>query len=346
MSADFLTLLETRFRAASTREIGFSRSAEIAGARAHFSIFGASLAAQIWPPFSHLETEFSGETAWKIRLWDTASTGISPPEIDDSEFRLEWNCSPQRFFYSHDNTLAVYESHVGISWLHRPSKTLWGCFFDAKNWGVYERSRPLPFLLPLLAHERGVGVVHAGLVAHNSRGALVVGKSGSGKTTTSLACLCGDLDFLGEDQVGIAARDGEFSGFSFYNTARVEDAHLARFPELRACAEFENGEKSLLFLGEIFGPTLRASVPIRAILLPKIPDENAPSHTRFSRAKGAEALRATAADSLTLPMGGGRRGFERLAQLARVTPCFHLHLGRDVRQIPLAVREILDLESE
>ncbi|BCM94465.1 hypothetical protein IAD21_06372 [Abditibacteriota bacterium] len=338
VSADFFRAIESAFLEAQKRETVYKSSYHLAGQPIQMQIAGSVLASHTLPPFSHLKAELDNPSL-RVLLWDAKATGVPCPLGLPPETRTdEWGSATQAFAYGFERRYVEYRSHVGTTWLDRASNCLYGCYNDASQFTIYDYSRPLPWLLPVWCNDLGVQVVHTGMVSWKGSGVLLAGPSGSGKTTAVLACLSGGFDYLAEDQTGLGEQNGEFEGFSFYNSARVDANHLKRFPHLASHAQRENDQKTLLMLSELFPGQFVGEAPVRIMLLPRVtPREN----STLERATPAEALRTVAANSLMLPIGGGRRGFERLARLVRHVPCYWLSMGSDLGSIPSAVRGAL-----
>ena len=94
-----------------------------------------------------------------------------------------------------------------------------------KQISVYERAKPMARLLLEWCNDHGRQVIHAGLVAYQGQGILFAGKSGSGKSTSSLACLCGEFNYLGEDYASLPRLlDGSFLGHSLDNSREINFA--------------------------------------------------------------------------------------------------------------------------
>jgi hypothetical protein len=237
-----------------------------------------------------------------------------------------------------------YDCTAWVTWFDRASRRMIGWRANADRLSMHERTRPLPFLLPIWYADQGVQVIHAGLVAREGQGVLFCGANGAGKSTSSLACLCAGLDFLSDDHVGLEARPGGvFIGHSVFGSTRLEPDHLQRFPELVPHAIpspewFET--KALIVVAETMPERAKASVPIRAIALPMLGQEQ---QTRVSPIGRAAALRALAPSTLMqMPFGATSDRFAELARLSASVPAFRLDLGRDVRGIAPRVHELID----
>jgi serine kinase of HPr protein (carbohydrate metabolism regulator) len=208
---------------------------------------------------------------------------------------------------------------------------------------IYERGKPLSRLLLDWFNGQDVQIIHTGLVARNNQGLLFVGKSGAGKSTSSLACVNAGFGYLSEDYVGLQlCEDGSFVGHSLYNSLFLRTEHLDRFPQLAPYAirgRMPYEEKSVILLSQVFPERLQRVVPIRALILPRIVNAR---ETWFRRASKGEALLALGPTSLLqIPNRGlGVRGFNNLAYLVERIPCFWLEVGTDLTSIPRCLENL------
>jgi hypothetical protein len=169
--------------------------------------------------------------------------------------------------------------------------------------------------------------------------------SGSGKSTSSIACLGDGFGYLGDDFIGIdQTPEGVFTGYSIYASCLLTPDHLDRFPHLGAGVErahHAHEEKSLVYLSRLYPEEMERKVPVSVIALPRIIGRG---ETTFRPASKAEALRTLAPSTvLTFVPGAARaRSFELLGHLVDSVPCYWLEMGGDVNDIKDAVRGMVD----
>src|SRR5436189_5670577 len=112
----------------------------------------------------------------------------------------------------------------------RSTRQAWYWLVDSDAVHYWDRSTPLRQLIHWWAETKGLQVVHAGAVGASDGGVLVTGPGGSGKSTTTLACIEDGLAFAGDDTVLVA--DDPPWVHSLYGSGKLEVDHVGRFPGL------------------------------------------------------------------------------------------------------------------
>lgn len=311
----------------------------LSGAPVDLNIAGSGLAEQIRLPFHHLLTDASTSApALTIEMWDQDETGVAfePPTVDQE-------LGPYGFVTaSEDGRYAVDRRRESLGCLDRWDNRIVWCTKSPARMYLDERARPLHRLLSIWLRDRGVQFVHAGLVARGDQGVLFVGAGGSGKTTSSIACLCGGLGYLGDDFIGLeAGAAGQFMGHGLYATCLVEPDHLQRFPDLKAHATAANHaseDKSVIYLSRLFPEGFLSSVAIRGIVMPRVIGSGA---TRYRAASRKEALLSLAPSSIMMLPGANKDAMILLGNLVEALPSFWLELGQDIAEIPGCVEHLV-----
>lgn len=317
-----------------------------AGHPVRVRIIGQKLADEFNRPFAHLERKGKPSPVphLTIDLCDEEETGISRPvESTSDDFETSWPMPGGVFAIPPDGRFVCYDFRGSVTWLDREVQQMIGWTALSRHLPLYERGKPLLPLLAVWYYDRGMQLVHAGLVSRNGHGVLFPGMGGAGKSTSTVACLGAGFDYLGDDYIGLQARqDGSFVGHSLYNSTWLEPGHMARFPLLPPHALHGTNaseDKSLVLLSQLFPKRLASSAPIRVLALPRVANA---SGTRFRPASKPEALLALIPNSLFTPIPRpGARGFQRVARLVDQVPAYWLELGRDLTQIPRRVEELL-----
>lgn len=313
-----------------------------AGQRVCMRIVGGDFARHITLPFSHLQCGPTGslDPQLTIDLWDENETGIScRADGSNGDAAFEWTettgTSPDTRFVAQrlPNTLAC---------LDRITKYIVGSIKWGDHIFIYERAKPLARLLLEWHNDRGIQIIHGSLISRNGKGVLFVGKSGSGKSTAALACVCHGFNYLSEDYVGLERlAEGSFTGHSLYNSVFLKSDHLLRFPRLLPYAI--NGrppqeEKSVVVLSQVFPERLERAVAIHAVLIPRLVGTSKPCI--YPAPKGQALLSLGPSSLLQIP-SRGTQGFQKLTQLIERVPCYWLDLGGELELIPRCIEAFM-----
>jgi len=315
-----------------------------AGRPVRLRVVGSGLAMRTHRAFAHLRrSDDPTPPMLSIDLWDETETAVAGlPESAATDLERKWLACDGLLTASPDGRFVSFRYRESVTILDRVEGRMIGCRRQGAHLSGGEYSKPLLMMLSIWYHDRGVQLLHTGLIAHAGVGVLLPGESGSGKSTTSLSGLEQGLGFLGDDFIGLErGPDGGFLGHSLFSTACVVRENLRRFPALQRHvvddASLEE-EKPILFLSEIFPERICATVPIRAVVLLRIRQE----HTRILPARRADAMRHVAASTLhTVVPRPGRDALEMIGALLEAVPVWWLHLGPDLRDIPPAIARIV-----
>jgi hypothetical protein len=326
--ADALSVFERARRGAAEHPEFCVR---IAGRTICLRFAGAALEPLLAPAFSHLPRDPVGSADLTILCWDDASTGVStkePPEASgrggvhflDGPVRIAWE--PER------RALAGYDPSRRLALLR---------FADAREVVVSERSGPARRILHWWASSQGLQMAHAAAVGTAEGGVLLVGRGGSGKSTTAIACLGSQLRHAADDYC-LLSLDGGLRVHALYASAKTDWRSLARLPHLRAAFDaspLRGEEESVVFLPHDFPGAMIESFPLRAVIVPRIGG----ALCRMAPISPAAALRAVAPSTM-MQLPGDRNGtLERLADVVRAVPCFELSLSPEPQAaVPLLER--------
>ncbi len=322
------------------------------GRRGILHFCNSALEKLLYPALAHQELPKERiEPDFKILAWDSLHSGVpmwSPPwTTGDYLARGEiagYNDNRFRAVFQFDSgILSLYdaERRIGLWWTQ-----------DFTQLPLYERAAPFLLLFhwwhALDRHDSFL--LHAAAVGtENGAGLLLAGRGGSGKSTTAVACLLNDGWFyVGDDYCIIRAGEEGPTVHSLYCSAKLDAKTLASFPTLSRKVPSPGGwrdpeEKVVLDLHRFFPKRLRKELPLRAILLPRVPKENRGGRpNRFAPVGSGAAVRALAPSTLFQLPGAGANNFRMIAALANRLPCFQLELGSEFAAVPQTLRQFME----
>lgn len=328
---------------------GFAAAAAALGVRErHYELMGrvvrvryagAELERLLHPAMAHRETAADGAVGLTLHAYDSASgaPAIAPPSGVDAETRDAFYLDEGavRALWRSD-TCAVLDGATAEGWL-------WVAAPAAVDLGI--ASAPFRPIVEWWARPFGLERAHAGAVGTSKGGVLIGGVGGSGKSTTSLACLRAGLGYAGDDAVLVSAPPDPVV-WSLYNTAKLEADHVTRLPWLApavANPDRLHVEKAVAYAYEIYPERCVAGFPLRAFLWPRVTGRATSTLVPLPAPK---ALAALAPSSLVLQAGDHSRTFAVLASVVRSVPCYVLESGTDLDGLARLVAELIDQLSE
>ena len=186
--------------------------------------------------------------------------------------------------------------------------------------------------------------MHAAAVGTSDGGVLIVGRNGSGKSTSALASLEGGLLYAGDDHVLVEPGDPPWV-HSIYSAGKVHLDNRHRVPDLARHAIDSSREgligdaKALVYLAGICPERIARGFPLRAILVPKVTGGET---TRVVATAPSEAFSALSPSSVLQLPGTRATALREQAALARTVPTYRLELGGPVEQVPHVIRDLLE----
>ena len=325
--------------AEQTVKFPVDRFYSIGGRTIRLRFAGSALVPRITPALEHLTTQPDASPALTVCLWDGESTqslkSPAPRSLKDDTGRGE-----VRHFYG-DRILTAYNNGSGaVSMMERSKNLALWWIRDAADVPFYESGSPLLTLFHWWMNGRGLQVVHAGAVGTRKAGVLLAGRSGSGKSTTALACLDSELLYAGDDHCLLGMNPIPYV-FSLYSSAKLEADQMQRFPHLlNAMSHLDrpDTEKMTLLLGQHYPDKMTNGFPVRAIFVPRVahrPD------TTLSPISAGMALRALAPTTLLQLPYAKQSALADMARFVKKVPCFELELGTELHQIPEVIMNFL-----
>jgi hypothetical protein len=305
---------------------------------------GSALIPFITPAFEHLAVQPVPAPALTVCLWDSVSTrtNMPPPPWSSDAYIARGEISG----YNDECILTVFNLGPGMLNVFDATRDV-ALFWiqDATSVPYYETGTPLRTILHWFMRNHERQFVHAAAVGTSKGGVLLAGKGGSGKSTTTLACLSSDLMYVGDDYVLLGGQPAPYV-YSLYNSAKLDADSIQRLPHLvPKVSNFDRLpiEKALIFLKDHYPDKLTTGFPIRAILVPRI---TGLPETRLTKSSPAAGLMALAPSTIFQLPGARNDDFQNLIGIVKQVPSFDLELGTDLTRIPEVILGLLSKDGQ
>jgi hypothetical protein len=336
----FFDELRAAYSLAAQRSATITHCYQIGKYQIQLCFAGPTLVPLLTPALAHLATSDVVDPDLTLYLWDSESTTTLPPPCpwtqDDVDLRGEIPAfSNDRFLTAIQldvNAVSILDQHqnLGVYWID-----------SIDSLRVYEQAAPLKVLLHWWLRDRGLPMIHAAVVGDENGAVLLVGKSGAGKSTTSLLCLNAGLRYISDDRC-LLALDPEPQALCIYNSAKLHWEQMERFPNLMAKVnnlDEVTKDKALVHVHDFAPQQIAHQLPIRAILLATVTGRPSTSLTPVSRIK---VLSDFTTSTLVYQPGAAKKEVQMMADLVRRLPCYQINLGSDFGEIALAIAKVLN----
>ena len=219
------------------------------------------------------------------------------------------------------------------------------CSRELLRFPYHARYELLEFaVFTLGSRAQGLVPLHAGCVALQGRGALLIGDSGAGKSTLALHCLLAGLDFVAEDAVFVSPKTLRAEGVANFLHLREDSlrfidsqamaTRIRRSPVIRR----RSGEAKFEIDMRRGGYRLAAAPPMLAALV-LVSKKPARGGALLRPLSAAQTLAKLAASQ---PYAAGPPGLRALARQAAHLPAFELRRGVHPAQSARALRKLLE----
>ncbi|MEM6705647.1 MAG: hypothetical protein AAF690_23215 [Acidobacteriota bacterium] len=278
----------------------------------------------------------TSEAGLELLVYD--SSVVAPPPMPFSQHQLTargelHGFESERFrmaFRFGEFTLNAYdrERRRAVVWMR-----------DARQLPLWYLASPFRTPLHWWASDRGLQLVHGAGVVKGGRAALIVGRGGSGKSSTALTCMERGFELLGDDYVIVGVDPATV--WSLYSSVKVVPEQLearSTFEGLAADTE-ESFDKSVFFLAEHRAERLASGAPLAVLLRAQVDRAGGP--TRLEDCGPLEIDAAVSGDTLRHLPYAGHPTQEVLNRLSTSVPARRLLLGPERDAIAATVERAL-----
>ncbi|WP_367914493.1 hypothetical protein [Leadbetterella sp. DM7] len=277
----------------------------------------------------HLETPGLLNEQVTIHLIDTRTTGFSPPKEG-----LKWEkVNPYNGeLLNFGEQKAVYNTgELSFTLVDYKQKEIYYWVSDFNRLPPNETAAPLRSLFHHWFETTSMFLCHAGGLGLAGKGVLLTGKSGAGKSTSTLACLESSLSYGGDDFILVDSENCR--AYSLYGVAKLNTEQFSRFPHLKkhiSNREQLPHEKGHVYIDDIAKNKMINNFRIEALLLPTITGK---THTFIQECSKADAVMALVPSSVWI-LRSSVSTAEKMKVFISKVPTYRLMAGTELRQIP------------
>ncbi|WP_025742447.1 hypothetical protein [Aquimarina pacifica] len=331
--------LASQYNQKTTEKSSTIRTIQVGAFTIQMKFLGDSLIPIFYKAFSHLSIPVSTEVApcLTLHFWEEKPTKAFPDIPWELEERHHLgfiqSYSNDRFFTLHQpGSEAIYMldtlKNEGYYWVRSQN--------DIPYW---ESDFPLRMVFHWWFKDSSFQPVHAGAVGTEKGGVLLVGKGGSGKSTSTLACVNSMLKVAGDDYVLLDCKNQEV--YSLFSLTKVNHNSLKLLPKLNVNVKDLNApidDKYRILLYPKHKESLIKKMPVLATLLPTVTDAD---KTTIVPCSSSEAMLALAPTTLFQLPGLREEAFAKMSEFARITKTYKLLLGKDSTALPNILDEFI-----
>lgn len=301
-----------------------------------FSFQSANAANIIMPAFEHLKCDPIEDVSLSVMICDRklsdALLSQSPWYDEIMQCRdkiLMVNGENFHMQYNPDNTIySVIDTDTKIAYYYSD---------DFTEIPYYEKSAPLKFILHWWCEMHGMCLVHAAAVGIDGTGVLLVGRGGSGKSTTAVSAAAHGLKYVGDDYVVLSHHPFN-AAVSIYCSAKVNDDVLDRLPAFHrhiANPDRLDDDKALIFLDENFKSVWTDKIELKAIVATRISEGKA----CLKKSPPLSVFAEIASSTIFQMPGSGAKTLRALKNIFQELPVYTLELNTD---FSANARELMD----
>jgi len=231
--------------------------------------------------------------------------------------------------YQHGSGAVMMYDHdtkEGIYWVKD--------FNDIPYW---ERSFPFRTILHWWSRDTTLLLLHAAGIGQKYSSALLSGKSGSGKSSTTLSCLLrDDLQIAGDDYVLVDTETPML--YSLYNCAKVEWDNLERLDFLKPLVNtnIKEAEKAMIFMHDTCRQKVMQKSRLDYAFIPVVCNAN---KTTIVECTEAEVLKSIAPTTMFQLPSGQTETFKKCIALTKQLKPYRIELGTEASEIAAVISE-------
>ena len=333
----YFEYIRAKLKRAANKNDEITKRIQVADFQVEFSFYSENLVPIFYNAFEHLSSIKHQQSTkiLKIHFW----------EYQEEQIEIIWDIN-ERHHLGYVETL----SENGFFLLHQPGseaiylldQNLGEAYYLVKSADRiphWESDFPLRMLFHWWLKDEPYQPVHAAAVGIESGGLLLIGKGGSGKSTSTLKCVNSNLKVAGDDYILLDSEQAV--AHSLFSLTKANLQSLEMLTNLSITPESlpkPIDDKYRIRLYPRYQDNIINQVPIRACLLPQVTDQD---FTSIEPCSSAEILLALAPTTLFQLPGLRQEAFTKMSNFCRNTPGYRLLLGKDSFRLPEILSQFL-----
>ncbi len=286
------------------------------------------------PAFAHLLSKGCTQSAYTVHLISMDELPCALPEIDWELIHKNGmkGTTDGRFSFQFDI------ENMALSAIDLIEKRAFYITRSAEDLQWWASGSPLQAIIHSIARKEGMQLTHTAAIMGSSEAVLLTGKGGSGKSTTTLACLEAGLKGLGEDYC-LVSPGHQPCVYSIYQSAKLEKQTEKRFPSLVPLRK--NGateQKGLYMYNELYFAKTASKAPLKAIFSLHRSSRDTPMHTEQSKEDALRDLMMSTIHQLPFYHSDS---IALLRSIVEAIPTYSLALSYDLEQNAEYIKDFL-----
>ncbi len=286
--------------------------------------------------FAHLKIPLCDAPDLIICLWDTSATQVKLPPLDWGrllyhEYQGYQDEGIYFHFFKHIEALSCVDAAAGQAYYIVRDQT-------QLPWWV--AGSPFVIILNQVLQQHGFQLTHTAAVGNEHQAVLLTGKSGSGKSTTSLACAKSGLYVIGEDYCILQSTESACV-YSIYQSAKWTTKTCELFPEYQRFIvnkTREASEKSLVYYNDFIARQVKLLLPVHTVISLQV---NPTGETQIFPQSPAEGIKHLMLSTLAQLPGSNNKTLEYFMLLSKKFSFYQLLLGKEHAQNVAVIRSFL-----
>jgi len=217
-------------------------------------------------------------------------------------------------------------------------------FIDPLFWEAPFKSQQEFFMLALiwLFRNNALYAIHGNTLVNENDGTIILGDSGSGKSTAAIGLIRAGWKYLADDIALLQDNCGTIEALAFTTGFSIDPDLANRYEEFNLTTDklSLNGQKKFLNINDIYPDRFVSSCVPKTLIFSEIVPED---HSRLIPIDRTEALVRIAMNSggIMIDKDGTIKQFDILKKLIKQASSYKLFAGRDIYKEPRTIAKIL-----